>query len=55
MLAALIPDLAASVVGRANAQAAARRVFATVNNQRLNMHLVYTILDEIVQVLFREP
>jgi sorting nexin-25 len=55
MLATLIPDLAASVVGRANAQAAARRIFAVANNQHLNMHLVYTILDEIVQVLFREP
>ncbi|PGH19119.1 hypothetical protein AJ80_04197 [Polytolypa hystricis UAMH7299] len=52
MLATLIPDLAASVVGRANAQAAARRIFATTNNQRLNTHLVYTILDEIVLVLF---
>lgn len=35
MLATLIPDLAASVVGRANAQAASRRIFATFNNQRL--------------------
>ncbi|PGG99127.1 hypothetical protein AJ79_08691 [Helicocarpus griseus UAMH5409] len=52
MLATLIPDLAASVVGRANAQAAARRVFATTNNQRLNAHLVFTVLDEIVLVLF---
>ncbi|KAL1967527.1 hypothetical protein VTN77DRAFT_3042 [Rasamsonia byssochlamydoides] len=52
MLAALIPDMAGNVVGRANAQAAARRIFATLNNQRLNMHLVFTILDEIVLVLF---
>ncbi|OAX77388.1 hypothetical protein ACJ72_08316 [Emergomyces africanus] len=52
MLATLVPDLAASVVGRANAQAAARRVFATTNNQRLNAHLVFTILDELVLVLF---
>lgn len=51
MLATLIPDLAASVVGRANAQQAARRMFATLNNPRLNVHLMYTILDEIVQVL----
>jgi sorting nexin-25 len=35
MLATLIPDLAASVVGRVNAQAASRRIFATFNNQRL--------------------
>ncbi|KAJ5138057.1 hypothetical protein N7476_007877 [Penicillium atrosanguineum] len=57
VLATLIPDLAGSVVGRANAQAAARRIFATLNNQPLNTHLVFTILDEIILVLFgsREP
>ncbi|RAK73936.1 putative intermediate filament protein (Mdm1) [Aspergillus fijiensis CBS 313.89] len=52
VLATLIPDLAGNVVGRANAQAAARRIFATLNNPRLNAHLVFTILDEIVLVLF---
>jgi sorting nexin-25 len=35
MLATLMPDLAASVVGRVNAQAASRRIFATFNNPRL--------------------
>ena len=35
MLATLVPDLAGSVVGRLNAQAASRRMFATFNNQRL--------------------
>lgn len=57
VLATLIPDLAANVVGRANAQAAARRIFATLNNRPLNTHLAFTILDEIVLVLFgsREP
>ena len=52
MLATLVPDLAANVVGRANAQAASRRIFATVNNPRLNTHLAFTLLDEIVLVLF---
>ena len=52
MLATLVPDLAASVVGRANAQAAARRIFAVMNNERLNIHLSFTILDEIISVLF---
>lgn len=52
VLATLIPDLAGNVVGRANAQGAARRIFATLNNQQLNSHLVFTILDEIVLVLF---
>ncbi|KAH8693049.1 putative intermediate filament protein [Talaromyces proteolyticus] len=55
MLAALIPDLAGNVVGRANAQAAARRLFATLNNPRLNTHLIFTILDEVVLVLFGSP
>lgn len=35
LLATLIPDLAGSVVGRANAQAASRKLFAILNNQRL--------------------
>ncbi|KAI5289374.1 Intermediate filament protein [Ascosphaera aggregata] len=51
-LATLIPDLAASVVGRANAQEAARKIFATLNNERLNTHLVHTILDELVLLMF---
>jgi sorting nexin-25 len=52
MLATLVPDLAANVVGRANAQAAARRIFAVMNNERLNMHLSFTLLDEVISVLF---
>ncbi|KAK8251393.1 PXA domain-containing protein [Phyllosticta capitalensis] len=52
LLATLIPDLAGSVVGRANAQAASRRVLATLNNQRLNTHLVFSLLDEIIQIIF---
>ncbi|PYH95864.1 intermediate filament protein [Aspergillus ellipticus CBS 707.79] len=52
VLATLLPDLAGNVVGRANAQAAARRMFATLNNRRLNAHLAFTIVDEIVLVLF---
>ena len=52
MLATLIPDLAGNVVGKANAQAASRRLAATVNNGRLNAHLAFTILDEIIEILF---
>ena len=52
MLATLVPDLAANVVGRANAHAAARRICAVMNNERLNMHLAFTILDEVISVLF---
>lgn len=35
LLATLVPDLAGNVVGRVNAQAASRRIFATFNNPRL--------------------
>jgi sorting nexin-25 len=35
VLASLIPEVVGSVVGRGNAQAAARRILAVVNNQRL--------------------
>jgi sorting nexin-25 len=52
MLATLVPDLAANVVGRANAQSAARRIFAVLNNERLNEHLTFTVFDEIISVLF---
>ena len=52
MLATLIPDVAGNVVGKANAQAASRRIFATINNRRLNTHLAFTILDEVLDALF---
>ncbi|KAI9674680.1 MAG: Intermediate filament protein [Caeruleum heppii] len=52
ILATLLPDVAGSVVGRANAQAASRRVFATFNNRRLNTHLIFTLLDEVVDIFF---
>ncbi|KAK3075457.1 hypothetical protein LTS18_014035 [Coniosporium uncinatum] len=52
LLGMLVPDLAGSVVGRTNAQMAGRRVAAVFNNQRLNIHLVFTLLDEIVQMVF---
>ena len=52
MLSTLVPDLAGSVVGRANAQAASRRLAATFNNGRLNAHLMFVVLDEIISILF---
>lgn len=52
LLATLIPDLAGNVVGRANAQQAARKIAAMLNNKTLNTHLVFTILDEVVSILF---
>ncbi|KAH7359134.1 PXA domain-containing protein [Plectosphaerella cucumerina] len=53
MLATLVPDVAGSVVGRVNAQAASRRIFATLNNSRLNAHLAFTIMDEVLDILFQ--
>lgn len=52
LLATLIPDLAGNVVGRANAQQAARKIAAMLNNRRLNTSLVFEILDQILAVLF---
>ncbi|PWW76002.1 hypothetical protein C7212DRAFT_357860 [Tuber magnatum] len=64
ILATLVPDLAGSVVGRENARAAGRRLFAGLNNGRLKFvppfsplmssSIVYTILDELVGIVFDE-
>jgi len=52
VLATLLPDVAGGVVGRGNAVQAGRRIFATLNNERLNTHLLYTITDDIVDTVF---
>ncbi|KAF2034844.1 hypothetical protein EK21DRAFT_55251 [Setomelanomma holmii] len=52
VLGTLVPELASSVVGRQNAQIAARKLEGTVNNARLNTHLAFTLLDELIHVLF---
>ncbi|KAI4204101.1 MAG: hypothetical protein LQ346_001677 [Caloplaca aetnensis] len=52
LLGLLVPDAAGNVVGRGNAQAASRRIGAVVNNRRLMAHLVFTILDEVIAILF---
>jgi len=52
VLASLVPDLSASVVGRANAKSASRRIFAVCNNQRLNTSILYTLFDELVSEIF---
>ncbi|KAF3928872.1 hypothetical protein ABW20_dc0107352 [Dactylellina cionopaga] len=54
MLATLIPDLAANVVGRSSASNASRRLFAVFNNERLNSHMAFLILDTVVDALFPE-
>lgn len=52
VLATLLPDVAGGVVGRGNAVQAGRRIFATLNNERLNQHLLYTVTDEFVDTVF---
>lgn len=54
VLATLLPELIGSVVGRANAVEAARKISSVVNNGVLVGELAYRILDELVGVLFGE-
>lgn len=35
------------MIGRTNARRGARRIFAVLQNRRLNQHIVYTIIDEV--------
>ncbi|KAF8641121.1 hypothetical protein AX17_000763 [Amanita inopinata Kibby_2008] len=53
-LSSLVPELAANMIGRSNARRGARRMFAVLQNRRLNQHIAYTILDEVFAALFPE-
>jgi len=53
-LSSLLPDLAANMIGRSNARRGARRIFAVLQNRRLNQHIAYTIVDEVFSALFPE-
>ncbi|KAL0581061.1 tRNA (guanine-N(7)-)-methyltransferase (tRNA(m7G46)-methyltransferase) [Marasmius crinis-equi] len=53
-LSSLVPELAANMIGRSNARRGARRIFAVLQNRRLNQHIVYTIVDEVFSALFPE-
>ncbi|KAG6865774.1 hypothetical protein C0991_011971 [Blastosporella zonata] len=53
-LSSLVPDLAANMIGRTNARRGARRMFAVLQNRRLNQHIAYTIVDEVFAALFPE-
>ena len=35
------------MIGRTNARRGARRIFAVLQNRRLNQHIAYTIIDEV--------
>ncbi|KAF9270672.1 hypothetical protein L218DRAFT_50386 [Marasmius fiardii PR-910] len=53
-LSSLVPELAANMIGRSNARRGARRIFAVLQNRRLNQHIVYIIVDEVFAALFPE-
>ncbi|TFY56091.1 hypothetical protein EVJ58_g7849 [Rhodofomes roseus] len=53
-LSALMPDLVANMIGRSNARRGARRIFAVLQNRRLNQHLLYTIVDEVFAAMFTD-
>lgn len=46
-----LSDVAANMIGRSNARRGARRIFAVLQNRRLNQHIVYTVLDEVKLML----
>ncbi|KIY50408.1 PhoX domain-containing protein [Fistulina hepatica ATCC 64428] len=46
-LSAAVPEFAANMIGRTNARRGARRIFAVLQNRRLNQHIIYTIVDEV--------
>ncbi|KAF3910332.1 hypothetical protein ABW21_db0208402 [Orbilia brochopaga] len=54
MLSTLITDIAANVVGRSSAGNAGRRLYAVFNNERLNSHVAFLILDTFIDALFPE-
>ncbi|GAA5932311.1 Mdm1p [Sporobolomyces koalae] len=53
-LSALMPDVAANLIGRHNARQGARTLFAILQNKRLLKHLIFSIVDEIIAVMFPE-
>ena len=52
ILEALFEDAAGAVVGRNGAKDAGKRMARLLGNERLNAHLAFTLLDEIVEVVF---
>lgn len=44
-------DLAANMIGRSNARRGARRMFAVLQNRRLNQHIAYTVVDEVGRLI----
>jgi sorting nexin-25 len=40
------------MIGRSNARRGSRRIFAVLQNRRLNQHIVYTVIDEVCVLRF---
>jgi len=53
-LSAVMPALAENVLGRSNARQAGRIIFAILQNSRLNRHILYTVVDDVIDALFPE-
>lgn len=43
----MLSDVAANMIGRGNAQRAARQVFGVAQIRLLNLHILLTIFDEV--------
>ncbi|KAJ7654812.1 sorting nexin C terminal-domain-containing protein, partial [Mycena rosella] len=54
-LSSLVPGIpGCEHIGRSNARRGARRIFAVLQNRRLNQHIAYTVVDEVFSALFPE-
>ena len=53
-LSNILPEMIGNVVGRQNAKRGGLKWCATFQNRRLNQHLMYTIADELLNLLFPE-
>ncbi|KAJ8327045.1 tRNA (guanine-N(7)-)-methyltransferase (tRNA(m7G46)-methyltransferase) [Batrachochytrium dendrobatidis] len=53
-LSSLLPELLGGIVGRHNAKRGALRWCGLFQNRRLNQHLLYTLMDELLVILFPE-
>ncbi|KAK9471296.1 PXA domain-containing protein [Dipodascopsis tothii] len=54
LLNTLLQDMAAKVVGSGSARHASRRLFAMLQNRILNVHLIASVVDELLCELFPE-
>lgn len=46
--------MAANLIGRSNAKLGANRLFNVVQNRRLNRHLIYCVMREVIESVWSE-